>query len=270
MLRLQLQGRRSRCCMPVSGSSAADAADWRRGTGRAGAAAAAAAAAMAAARMGGGGCSAASCSRLARAGCWWLCSCRWSGCCCCACCAAMPEWPGSSPLRRPLRVAAAAPSAGSNTALATGAPEAAAVAGSAAAAALPWMLWLATAFRLASTSAASGVLAGKPPGVAAGGLMAVTGPAAGVRRCSNGVAGTPAACSQSRDKENTGHRSENVLRKLCGCADVLNGIALRGGSSPLGRQHPTQLVLSLLLHHGGLQEGIKGLVDGQHAGTTPG
>ena len=47
-------------------------------------------------------------------------------------------------------------------------------------------------FRLASTSAASGVVAGRPPpGVGAGTLSAVAGPAA-CRRWSKGVAGSPA------------------------------------------------------------------------------
>lgn len=104
----------------------------------------------------------------------------------------MLEWSGSRPpVSRPLRVAAAAPSAGSRAALPAALTEATALP-------LPRALPTPRAFRLASTSAARGVLAGRWPGVGAGALVAVAGPAAGARRCSKGVAGTPAACIHFR------------------------------------------------------------------------
>lgn len=172
MLRLQLQGRWPRGTATGSGISS-PAADCRREAGRAGPAAAAAA--MAAACIGraeGGGW--VSCKRAAIAGA--------SGFCWRCCLGAAQRDCESSPLNRPLRVVAASPSA-----LSTGAGAGAAVVCSPLLPPSPSRML----FRLASTSAARGVVAGRPPpGVAAGALAAD----AGARRCSKGVAGRMAAC----------------------------------------------------------------------------
>ena len=218
MLRLQLQGRCSLAGAAAKGSScgAADP-EARRGAGIAEPAAAAAAAAAAALCAGMGGASDTPCRRLAS-----------EGCCCCCCVRAggspqmeAPDPRGSRPPSMPLSVAAAASSASS--------------AARAAAGGLALPLAPAAAFRLASTSAARGVVAGRPPGVGAGGLAAVAGPAAGpgARRCSKGVLGSWGATCEWGGFEGRGQeRGDQVVS---GCARRGHMVGPRGEPPPKGR-----------------------------------